>query len=121
MTIYHFAQDPYRSCWFAGLPDAGECEGRMQACHLLPKSLIKRELWQSRKWRGRLPETLHELQWDPRVVVAGCQRHHFRLDESRKLKIPRYLLPPSVEEYAREYELMWWIEREYPDHGEAAA
>jgi hypothetical protein len=35
------------------------------------------------------------------------------LDQSRTLRIPRDMLPPAVEEFAAEYGLLWWVEREY--------
>lgn len=123
MSTYVYAQDPYAGCWFAGLPAAGKCDGRLQKCHLLPKALLKRELWQSRRWKasGRLPESLQELVWDERVWIPGCQFHHYRVDESRKLRVPRHLLPPAVEAFAAEWGLEWWLSREYGERQEMAA
>ena len=124
MTHYRFAADPYEGCWLAGLPDAGDCQGQLQRCHLISKQHIRREIWQSRRWKasGKLDGlTLHDLQADPRTWVPGCQRHHFLLDEAFKLQIPRYLLPPAVEEYAAQWGLVWLLDRLYGERLDVAA
>lgn len=94
-------------CWFAlHVVDAGPCDGRLRKCHIIPKQRILKDA------RSADP-------WDPRVIVLGCGGptgiggHHGQLDFSRKLRIPRDALPPSVEEFAAEHGLTWWLEREY--------
>jgi hypothetical protein len=93
-------------CWFSDLPDSGPCDGRLRMCHLIPAQLIRREV-------GR------NHVWDDRVWVWGCGGptgiggHHGRLDYSRTLKIPRHRLPADVLDFADEFGLMWWVDREY--------
>jgi hypothetical protein len=95
-------------CWFADLPDAGPCNGRLVRCHLIPQQLLRREV-------GRAANVL----WDSRVWVYGCGGpvgtggHHGALDYARTLRVPRELLPPEVEEFAAEHGLVWWLERTY--------
>lgn len=100
------------SCWFASLPGAGPCDGRPRKCHLIPAQLIRREVSSS-----------SAVVWDDRVWVWGCGGpmgnggHHGQLDYSRRLRIPRALLPPAVEEFAAEHGLEWWLDREYGPSG----
>lgn len=95
-----------RECWFAKIPGAGACDGKLRRCHLIPAQLIRRELGQAHVW-------------DPRVFVLGCggpmgcSGHHGQLDHSRTLRVPRAMLPASVEVFAAEHGLVWWLDREY--------
>lgn len=95
------------TCWFAGLPGAGPCDGRLRQCHLIPAQLIKREVGRAHVW-------------DDRVWVWGCggpmgnAGHHGMLDYSRTLRIPRDRLPMDVLDFADEHNLTWWVDREYP-------
>lgn len=93
-------------CFFASLPGAGPCDGRLVKCHLIPRQLLKR--------KGGNPK-------DPRSFVLGCggpmglSGHHGRLDTRgcNPLRIPRHRLPAGVEELAQELALVWWLDREY--------
>lgn len=90
-----------RACWFARTLDGiGPCEGRTDPCHLVKAQVIRREVGV-------------DHIWDERVIVPGCRRHHGMLDHSRQIRLPRGLLPASVEEFAREHGMTWWLEREY--------
>jgi hypothetical protein len=95
-----------KCCWFASLPGAGECDGKLRKCHLIRRQVIRREA-------GPM------FEWDPRVWVWGCGGitgiggHHGMLDYSRRLRVPRDRLPATVEEFAVEVGLEWWLEREY--------
>lgn len=97
---------PKPRCWFAELPGAGECDGKLRKCHLIPAQTIKREVGKAHVW-------------DPRVWVwgcggpMGCSGHHGMLDYSRTLRVPRAMLPPAVEAFAAEFEIDWWLDREY--------
>lgn len=121
-TRYTFAMGESHGCWFAKLPDADSCSGALGRCHLLSKQTIRREIWQARKWKtsGLLPETFFDLVWDERVWVPGCSHHHHLLDQSRRLRVPRDLLPESVESFAEQWERGWWLSREYGELREAA-
>ena len=98
-----------RRCWFRHhLTGIGPCQGSLFRCHLIPRQLLKRE-------------GLEHLVDDPRTWVPGCggpmgnAGHHGRLDSRgcNPLRIPRALLPASVEEFAVENGLTWWLAREY--------
>lgn len=95
-----------RRCFFAGLHNAGPCDGRLRKCHLIPKQLIKREVGAS-------------AVWDDRVYVLGCggatgvSGHHGAFDFSRTIRVPRHRLPPELEEFAAEHGLGWYLDREY--------
>jgi len=112
---YTFAMGDGHGCWLAKLAEAGSCGGRLERIHLLAKQTIRREVWQSRKWKtsGLLPDTFFDLVWDERVWVPGCSHHHHLLDQSRKLRIPREMLPEGVEGFAEQWELDWWLSRQY--------
>lgn len=105
-------------CWFAqNLPDAGVCEGRLVRCHLLPRSLFRREFPQLR--RAGLTVPLYLLLTDPRAWVLGCGGimgpggHHGLYKPDGPRPIPRELIPPDVEEMATELGLGWYLDRTY--------
>jgi hypothetical protein len=108
--------------------------------HLITKAEIKRTfpkgavridgVWQRPIEAQFLPEdfepvfrTLEQLQDDERAWVPGCgglvglSGHHGQLDSSAhdrtRLRIPRVLLPPAVEEYAEELGLVYWLTKTY--------
>jgi hypothetical protein len=99
-----------RSCWFAGLPDAGPCDGRLVRCHLIRRQVLRREL-------NAAPAVVD----DPRCWVwgcggpTGCSGHHGALDTARTLRVPRDRLPAAFVEFVEELGLGWWAEREYPE------
>jgi hypothetical protein len=123
-------------CFFASVPGAGPCGGRLVRCHLIPKALLKREFphgavrldghWHRLTRATPAKERVGLQYWrlsqmcsDPRSWVLGCggpmgvSGHHGRLDVSRTLRVPRALLPAAVEEFAAEYGLTWWLTRTY--------
>lgn len=121
-------------CFFAGWRGAGACEGRLVLAHLIPRQVIRREVISARTkgLSGRWPvdvaqrAELARILWDERVVVpvcggiTGCSGHHGALDTARTLRIPRERVPASVEAFARDYGLVWWLDREYGLRAEAA-
>lgn len=98
------------TCWLAGLPGAGACDGRTVRVHLIPRQLLKRELSRA--------DALRAIE-DPRSWVPGCGGptgiggHHGQLDYARTLRVPRGRLPAEVELLAAELGLTWWLDREY--------
>jgi hypothetical protein len=105
-------------CWFAqNVIGCGPCDGRLVRCHLIPKQLLKREAASRHRVSGAN---------DERVWVWGCGGpmgnggHHGQLDHSRTLRIHRDVLPPGLEEFAREWNLEWWLDREYGPRKQAA-
>jgi hypothetical protein len=113
------AQQIRNACWFSKLPDAGECEGpQVIRCHLISQQQMR--ITHPKGYAGR---ALAVLQADPRGWVWGCggtsglAGHHGKLDtaphDSSKLRIPRAMLPPELEEFAYEMNLTWWLDRTY--------
>lgn len=122
------------ACWFKGLPDAGPCEGRLRLCHLVPKSLLKREfphgvvvvestVTTSLRRAARHEElgiSLLELVEDRRCWVSGCgglgygnAGHHGQFKPDGPKPIPRHRLPAVLEQFAAELGLGWWLDRTY--------
>ena len=99
-----------RRCFFAGLPDAGPCDGRLVKAHLIPRQFLKREL-------NAGPKVIN----DPRTWVwccggpVGVGGHHGRFDARGcdPLRIPRHRLPPEFEAWCGEMALDWFLDREY--------
>jgi hypothetical protein len=112
------------TCWFASVPNACPCDGPLVRCHLIPKHVLRQNF--PKGFEGR---ALAVLQADPRSWVWGCGGsmglggHHGQLDTSRKLRIPRELLPDVTEEFAAELGLTPWLDREYgvPESDQEAA
>jgi hypothetical protein len=77
-----------------------ECEGPLQAMHVVSKHTLKN--------RG-----LRRLLWDVQNGVPGCYRIHRRHDLAVE-KIPRALLPAAAFEFAEEHGLMDALERHWP-------
>jgi hypothetical protein len=90
------------------LPGAGPCEGRMDRCHLIAKSRLKREFG----GKDVIYVNLRYLLWHPDVWVWGCRRHHQAFD-ARQLKVQRLHLPPSVERFAEAFGLGWSLDADY--------
>ena len=103
----------YGKCWLAwngmieiagGLVPVQEaaaykaCDGGLTTVHLISQQKLKREKLNPK---------------DPRVCVKGCLYHHAMLDHSKALRIPRASLPATVESYAAEHGLGYWLDREY--------
>ncbi len=135
------------NCWFAGtLSDAGPCDGQLVACHLIPRSLMRREFPNGAySINGELPfratprdpsdlrasgaelRSLTFILTDRGAVVPGCggamgvSGHHGRLDVARTLRVSRALLPAAVEKFATEYGLLWWLDRTYGQLERSAA
>jgi hypothetical protein len=108
-----------KACWFASLPGAGPCDGRLRQCHLVPRQLLKRELG---------PALGKRAAADPRSWVWGCggpegnAGHHGAYDvgypcRDESFRVPRHLLPACVEEFAAEHDLEWWVDRTYGPRG----
>lgn len=97
-----------RRCFFADLPGAGRCDGRLVRCHLIRQQVLDREL---NAGRG--------LVRDPRLWVWGCggvsglAGHHGAFDVARTLRVPRYRLPGPFLALVEELGLGWWVDREY--------
>lgn len=134
------------TCWALEFPGALSgasgplrCEGRLQRAHLVPQSLMKRELGEEgglvcarcgsaagEPCRGRSGKALKgfhserrdewlRIVWDPRVWRLLCERHHHALDKTRRWRPQRWHLPAELEVFALEHGLGWWLDREYGD------
>lgn len=92
----------------------GDCDGPMDAHHLVSKQRIKRD-WPHPLWfpDGDLPTTAAVLM-DVRNGVIVCRRHHDLLE--RRLVVPsRAELPEDAVEFAEEVGMGWSIDRDYPE------
>lgn len=86
-------------CIRAGVFDH-ECDGPMQAMHVVPKQTLKR--------RG-----LEHLLWEIANGVNGCKRAHTRHDGKVDL-IPRTWLPFEAFQFARRHSLVDAVHRHWP-------
>jgi hypothetical protein len=77
-----------------------ECDGPLQAMHVVPKQTLKR--------RG-----LRHLLWDATNGVCGCYAIHRRHDSKVEL-IPRELLPARCVGWARAHGVLDALERHWP-------
>ncbi len=117
------------------------CEGRLVKAHIFPRSLLKRRFphgamchgargawskWESAPTPKRRPVgkghrfvSLAALIEDSRTWVWACgglmgnAGHHGELDFSRRLRVPFDALPEGTLEFAREFELLAWLEGVY--------
>jgi hypothetical protein len=122
----HFDYRPRRPrhpvCWFVGraISDNRDplspCDGRLVRCHLLPQQVLK----QTRQYKALTSEaTRYQFLYDPRSWVWGCGGptglggHHGQLDTSKRLRVPRLVIPAGTEELAAELGLEWFLDRSY--------
>jgi hypothetical protein len=82
-----------------------ECEGELQACHVIPKQALKR--------RG-----LSDLIWLPQSAFCGCEKAHRRSDSGRE-RVPRSLLPARCIRFAERLGLSHLIDRLYGEDPQA--
>ena len=80
--------------------DPVDCEGPIQAAHLIPKQALRR--------RGFSPEVI----WDPRNGIAACRRAHCRSDAGLE-RFPSSRLPVEAWAFAEEVGLGWMLEKLY--------
>jgi hypothetical protein len=91
------------------------CDGRLVKAHLIPKQTLLREL---------AAEVSPGAIWDHRVWVLACggpignAGHHGHLDYSKRIRLPREVIPASTEDFAEQYGLVWVLDRLYGErHG----
>ncbi len=58
------------------------------------------------------PRLSEEEAMDPRIWVPMCRACH-QASEFGSIRIPRYLFPDSVEEFARDHKLLWKLNKDY--------
>jgi hypothetical protein len=93
------------ACFFAPFSDK-PCEGRLDRCHLVSRSRLRRET------RGQDPELVDRLLWHPALWVWGCRRHHQAFD-GRMLRLRRGDLPAGLEGAAETLGLSWSLTADY--------
>lgn len=118
--------------------------GIMDGHHLCPKALLKREFpfgayVNADGTVDRMPAEhrkvlaidqvevngvriipLDVMLGDPRNGIPLGRWHHDEVEQVR-VRIPRRQLPASVEEFAAELDLGWWLDRRFGERTEAAA
>jgi hypothetical protein len=126
-------------CFFAGRRGWGPCDGALIRAHLVPKRMMKRELWAALN-RTLAPEPardrLRDLMWDPRAWVPCCGGptgiggHHAVLDTpglSLAPRLRRNELPEGLEAFVSELDGMLdgrepfavWVDKTYGPKGMA--
>jgi len=79
--------------------DPLDCEYPIQACHLIPKSALKK--------RG-----LKEYFWDPRNALGACYKAHRRSDAGLE-RFPVERIPDAAWDFATELGLDYMLENLY--------
>lgn len=106
-------------CWVATVFGLDGCQfrpdGQPDMAHV-----AFRENWLLKAPLG--PHLTKEQANDPRILRPVCRLHHGQLDNYR-LALRRHQLPESVEDYAREFNLLDRLDYLYPpadegDHGD---
>jgi hypothetical protein len=94
----------WNECQLARFADT-PCSGRLVCAHLIPRQVLRREGY------ARL---IH----DPRTFVMACGGptgiggHHGELD-GYDLAVPRWALPPGLEDLAQAIGMDWFLDRRY--------
>ena len=84
------------------------CDGPKDPMHFIPKQFLKREA-------NLLP--INErvaLVWDVRNGMPGCRWFHNRMDLGL-LRVYRGQLPAEVVEFATEHDLLWKLDKHFPE------
>jgi hypothetical protein len=95
-----------RLCYFKWHDAPGECDGRLDACHVISQRVLKREhqLANPRSPRFDFIPTpltgtkLEDVLADTRNIVAGCRKHHGAAD-GYFIDFP---IPESARQFASE-------------------
>jgi hypothetical protein len=90
----------------------GDCDGPVEAHHVVPKQRVKH-------WLGFMeiaPEDLWPIVWDDRNGVPLCRDRHHHLVTVGALKLPAWKVPLAVYDFAAQYDLGWSLDRDldYP-------
>lgn len=102
-------------CYFQGFTDT-PCYGRLDRCHFIPQRVLRRE---HRLANPRVPPAwfkpskltgtdIHTILRDERNTRPGCRSHHHKADQL----FLQYLFPNSVKDFAADYGLERFIEKE---------
>jgi hypothetical protein len=99
----------------------GDCRGRTQLHHIVPRQRIRRQhagiVAEYRRTGQPQPWGLMKALGDDRNLVELCVYHHGEVEQRRLYVTP----PESAREFAREYGLEWSLEAdEVRSSGEAA-
>jgi hypothetical protein len=79
--------------------DPLDCEGPVQAAHLIPKQALRKR-------------HLYGYVWDPRNGIGACYKAHRRSDAALE-RFPARCISSEAREFAAEVELTWMLERLY--------
>lgn len=80
--------------------DSLDCDGPVQAAHVISKQTLKRH------GHG-------DKVWDPRNAIGACYKAHRRSDAGLE-RFPRRVFGPEVFEFAEEVGLSWMLDKLYP-------
>lgn len=86
------------------------CSGPLQAHHVVSQQQI-RKVAKSEGWDNQL---LGARLWDAGNGLAVCGRHHDRHTRAVE-RLPFEVIPTAALVFARMHNLMWWLERYYPE------
>jgi hypothetical protein len=105
----------------------GPCSGRLQADHPIDKQRIRNAQMDARAMNGDPPPEdttpphalalirteLDDLIADHRNGWLLCERHHEVVRTRKLVRVPRLLLPSSVQQFADDYGLDWSLDRDF--------
>ena len=84
----------------------GDCDGPLDGAHYIPAQRL-------RAHTATLPEAERlRCIYDPRVARPLCRKHHHQTDHGF-IEVFREDLPPELFDFAREWDLMWSLTRDY--------
>lgn len=94
-----------------------DCDGPMDACHVIDKQFLKQMPKKERDAIGGplfySDEELLPIVWDVRNGLSGCRAGHTRFDRPPR-PVTYAQLPPAVIEFAMDYGIEHRLEEMYP-------
>ena len=87
----------------------GPCSGPLDLHHWISKHTLKVRISVSGERHAEISRALT----DDRNLSVLCRTHHERF-HNKRFYVKRSELPPAVEDFARDFGLEAWLDRDYP-------